>query len=256
MAKRNALIRHLPAVETLGSATVICTDKTGTLTENRMAVKQLCLAEQCYDPSALARQADLREAYRPLFEGACLCHNLKATEKAGHTELLGDPMEVALVQMAHSVLPEPVAFPRLDEVPFDTDRKRLSTLHQTPHGLTLYTKGALETLLPCCHTVQMGTAVQPLTPERQAQLLHAQEHLAAVGLRVLAFAYRLVPEGYDPSQLEERLTLLGLVGLEDPPRPEVPAAIQHCKNAGIKVIMITGDHPQTATAIAREIGLV
>ena len=256
MAKRNALIRHLPAVETLGSATVICTDKTGTLTENRMAVKQLFLAGQCYDPSELAPQADLREAYRPLFEGACLCHNLKATAQAGQSELLGDPMEVALVQMARRILPEPVAFPRLDEVPFDTDRKRLSTLHQTPQGLTLYTKGALETLLPCCHAVQMGPALQPFTKEHQAQFLRAQERLAEAGLRVLAFAYRIVPEGYDPSQLEERLTLLGLVGLEDPPRPEVPAAIQHCKNAGIKVIMITGDHPQTAKAIAREIGLV
>jgi calcium-translocating P-type ATPase len=256
MARRNALIRHLPAVETLGSATVICTDKTGTLTENRMAVKQLFLVGQCYDPSELARQADLQEAYRPLFEGAALCHNLKAATQAGRTTLLGDPMEVALVQMAQSMLPEPVAFPRLDEVPFDTDRKRLSTLHQTPQGLTLYTKGALETLLPCCHAVQMGPASQPLTKEGQAQFLRAQECLAEAGLRILAFAYRIVPEGYDPSKLEERLTLLGLVGLEDPPRPEVPAAIQQCKNAGIKVIMITGDHPQTATAIAREIGLV
>ena len=191
-----------------------------------------------------------------MFEGACLCHNLKVTAQAEHTALLGDPMEVALVQMAHRILPEPVAFPRLDEVPFDTDRKRLSTLHQTPQGLTLYTKGALETLLPCCHMVQMDTVVQPLTAERQAQFLQAQERLAEAGLRVLAFAYRVVPEGYDPSQLEERLTLLGLVGLEDPPRPEVPMAIQQCKNAGIKVIMITGDHPQTAKAIAREIGLV
>jgi calcium-translocating P-type ATPase len=256
MARRHALIRHLPAVETLGSATVICTDKTGTLTENRMAVHTLFLAGQFYDPPALSRHADLQEAYRPFFEGACLCHNLKATDRAGKTELLGDPMEVALVQMAHSMVPEPVTFPRLDEVPFDTERKRLSTLHQTPRGKTLYTKGALEMLLPLCQAVQMGTAMQPLTAEDKAQFLHAQDCMAEAGLRVLAFGYRILPEASDRLRLEEDVILLGLVGLEDPPRPEVPAAIRQCQAAGIKVIMMTGDHPQTARAIAREIGLV
>jgi calcium-translocating P-type ATPase len=256
MARRHALIRHLPAVETLGAATVICTDKTGTLTENRMAVTQLFLAGQCYDLHELAQQTELRASYRPLFEGAGLCHHLKTTAQAGHAALLGDPMEVALVHMARRLLHAPVSFPRLDEVPFDTDRKRLSTLHRTPDGLTLYTKGALETLLPCCQAVQVGSAVHPLSREYQEQFLGAQERLAEAGLRVLAFASRSVPEGYDPAHLEEHLTLLGLVGLEDPPRPEVPAAIQHCKKAGIKVIMLTGDHPQTAKAIARAIGLV
>jgi calcium-translocating P-type ATPase len=256
MARRQALIRHLPAVETLGSATVICTDKTGTLTENRMAVQQLFLAEQFYRLQDVAQHTDLREAYRPLLEGALLCHNLKATARMGHKELLGDPMEVALLQMGQRVLPEPVGFPRLDEVPFDTDRKRLSVLHQTPHGATVYTKGALETLLPLCQTVQMGLTVQPLTRELHEQFLHAQDCMAEAGLRVLAFAYRVLVDAEDRSQLEQRLTLLGLVGLEDPPRPEVPAAIKHCQQAGIKVIMMTGDHPQTAKAIAREIGLV
>jgi calcium-translocating P-type ATPase len=256
MARRQALVRHLPAVETLGAATVICTDKTGTLTENRMAVHTLFLGGQLYDPSELAQQTAWQEAYRPFVEAAWLCHNLKATNQGGKTDLLGDPMEVALVQMAHRLLPDLAVWPRLDEIPFDTERKRLSTLHQTPGGVTLYTKGALETLLPLCQEVQMGPAVYPLTGERQAQFLQAQEALAEAGLRVLAVGYRRVPAGTDRLHLEERLTLLGLVGLEDPPRPEVPAAIQQCKHAGIKVIMITGDHPQTAKAIARDIGLV
>jgi magnesium-transporting ATPase (P-type) len=187
MVRRHALIRHLPAVETLGSATVICTDKTGTLTENRMVVHRLFLAGQFYDPPELTQHADLQETYRPFFEGASLCHNLKAADNAGKTELLGDPMEVALVQMARSLVPEPMVFPRLDEVPFDTERKRLSTLHQTPRGITLYTKGALETLLPLCQAVQMGTAVQP--PHRQGQSavsarpgLSGRSRLACAGL--------------------------------------------------------------------------
>ena len=256
MARRNALVRHLPAVETLGSATVICTDKTGTLTQNRMAVQRLFLGGQFYAPEELEQHPELKEAYQPFFATAFLCHNLKQTDRHGNTELLGDPMEVALVQMAHRVVPELSPWPCLDEIPFDAERKRLSTLHTTPHGMMLYTKGALETVLPLCHAVQMGTALQPLTAACQEAFLQAQEVMAEAGLRVLALGHRVVPDASDRSHLEEQLILSGLVGLEDPPRPEVPEAIRRCREAGIKVIMITGDHPQTARAIAREIGLV
>ena len=256
MARRNALIRHLPSVETLGSATVICTDKTGTLTQNRMAVKRIYLSDQLYHPAELYQDAHLKEDYRFFFEVALFCQDLKRVVKQGREELLGDPMELALVEMAKKVIPGVEEYPRVDEIPFDSDRKRLSTLHNTPRGLMLYTKGALEMLLPLCHQVQMGAEVYPLTSELKEQFLKAQESMAEEGLRVLAFAHRAIPEGYDLLRLEENLILSALVGLEDPPRPEVPGAIQKCKDAGIKVIMVTGDHPHTARAIAREIGLV
>lgn len=256
MARRNALIRHLPAVETLGAATVICTDKTGTLTQNRMTVRRLFLAGRFYDDSAFSEPSTLKESHRSFFEGALLCHHLKETEKKGKREWLGDPMEVALVRMAKEVITEDVKVPRLDEVPFDAERKRMSVLHQTAQGLVLYSKGALEKLLPLCRQVQMENEIQPLTPELRVRFLQAQEDMAERGLRVLAFAWRPVADGCDRGRMEQDLILSGLVGLEDPPRPEVPAAIQKCKEAGIKVIMVTGDHPHTAQAIAREIGLV
>ena len=254
MAARNALIRHLPAVETLGAATVICTDKTGTLTCNRMAVKALYLAGQGLLPAAEATKVG--KSFHPLFEGMGLCHNLKATGNGKGREWLGDPMEIALVVMAGSVLPPGLDLARVTEIPFDTTRKRLSTLHRYPDGLILHTKGAPETVLPLCQSVQTAQGQQPFTEAQRETFLQAQEAMAEQGLRVLAFAYRRVAEGYDKGILEQEMTLTALVGLEDPPRPEVPAAIQKCHEAGIRVIMITGDHPQTASTIAREIGLI
>jgi calcium-translocating P-type ATPase len=256
MAKKNALIRHLPSVETLGSATVICTDKTGTLTENRMVARRLFLSQQFHDVARVDKLAGLAETHWLFFEAALLCHTLKEAEQEGQQTVLGDPMELALVDMARTILGAREAYPRVDEVPFDSDRKRLSVLHRTPQGLVLYTKGALEALLPFCSRVQLSGDVCPLSTELQKEFLLAQDNLAAEGLRVLAFAYRTVPERYDRDHLEEGLILSGLAGLEDPPRPEVPAAIGRCKDAGIKVIMVTGDHPHTAQAIARQIGLV
>lgn len=255
MARRKALIRHLPAVETLGCATVICTDKTGTLTLNRMEVRRLFLGGEFYCVPELTRQPTLAADYRVFFEAACLNHTLQWGESAGRRQLLGDPMEVALVAMARGLLPDQPEYPRVDEVPFDSDRKRLSTLHQMPQGLVLYTKGALETVLPLCRCIQVGKSVEPLTPAWNKRLLRAQDQMADEGLRVLAFAYRLFAAGHDRKDLEQDLTLLGLVGLEDPPRPEVPEAIRRCREAGIKVIMVTGDHAQTALAIGRQIGL-
>ena len=257
MAKRNALIRHLPSVEALGSATVICTDKTGTLTENRMAVSALYLNGQILTPTEVKRQHELTRIYHRFFEDAMLCHNLKETVVAGKLRLLGDPMEVALVHMAKTCLGENISYPKINEVPFDTDRKRLSTVHQMPGGPVLYCKGALEMLLPLCNRVQTGAAITPLTSEAQQAFTHALENMARDGLRVLAFAWRELEEDHhDGAKMERDLILCGMVGLEDPPRPEVRDAIGKCREAGIKVIMVTGDHPHTALAIGRQIGQI
>ncbi|MCK9622733.1 MAG: cation-transporting P-type ATPase [Methylobacter sp.] len=254
MARRNALIRHLPSVEALGSATVICTDKTGTLTENRMAVRALYLDGQMLAATAVQQQLAL--TYRRFFEDAALCHNLKETVVEGKSQTLGDPMEIALVQMAKTCLGETLAYPKINEVPFDTDRKRLSTIHQTPKGVVLYSKGALEVLLPLCKQVQIGEQLMPLTAEIRQDFVNAQEQMANQGLRVLAFAWRELEVEQAGSAQEQDLILTALVGLEDPPRAEVPEAMRKCRKAGIKVIMVTGDHPHTALAIGRQIGQI
>jgi calcium-translocating P-type ATPase len=255
MARRNALIRHLPSVEALGSATVICTDKTGTLTENRMAVRALYLGGQILAATA-EQPPQLTLTYRRFFEDAALCHNLKETVVEGKSQTLGDPMEIALVQMAKTCLGETLAYPKINEVPFDTDRKRLSTIHQTPKGVVLYSKGALEVLLPLCKQVQIGEQLMPLTAGIRQDFVNAQEQMANQGLRVLAFAWRELEVEQAGSAQEQDLILTALVGLEDPPRAEVPDAIRKCRKAGIKVIMVTGDHPHTALAIGRQIGQI
>jgi len=256
MAKRNALIRNMPSVEALGSATVICTDKTGTLTENHMAVSTLYLDGIMLSPTAIQRKPELAKVNRRFLEDALLCHNLKETMVAGQWRLLGDPMEVALLHMAKTCLGEKIAYPKINEVSFDTDRKRLSTVHQTPKGVVLYCKGALEMVLPLCKHIQTGGEILPLTEEIQQCFIRAQDEMAGKGLRVLAFAWRDLKDSHDGQSMEQDLILSGLVGLEDPPRPEVPDAIHKCREAGIKVIMVTGDHPHTALAVGRQIGLV
>ena len=255
MARRNVIIRHLPAVETLGSATAICTDKTGTLTENRMHVRRLHLGGMFHEVTDEARITALAARHPQFFEALRLCHNLKETGDPGTQAYLGDPTEVALVELAAHVKSADLAAARVDEVPFDSDRRRMSTLMRTSQGLVLYAKGALEALLPLCVEVETGSGREALTPAWRSQLLQSQEAMAHDGLRVLAVACRNVAEGFDRESLEERLVLTGLVGLDDPPRSEVPAAVRTCHLAGIRVIMITGDHPHTAAAVARQIGL-
>jgi calcium-translocating P-type ATPase len=194
--------------------------------------------------------------HRRFFEALRFCENLKVSLDGGTRVLLGDPTEVALFELAESVLGEQPEFPRVDEVPFDSDRRRLSTLHRTPDGMVLFSKGALEVLLPLCTQVDGPGGVAPMTADWRTRFLSEQDRMARGGLRVLAVAFREIAENPQHDQLEQDLTLLGLVGLHDPPRPEVPDAIRKCREAGIRVIMVTGDHPQTAASIARQIDLV
>jgi calcium-translocating P-type ATPase len=252
MAKRNVLIRHLASIGTLGATTVICTDKTGTLTQNRMAVRQIILGGQAYTVDQLSMNQVPVEHYLPFFCVARLCHDLQEGE---HHTLLGDPMEIALGEMAQRVIPDGGAPCRIDEIPFDADRMRMSTVHAMPEGATLHCKGAPETVTPLCDRLLLDGKIQPLTAKLRVQIREAQEAMAEQGLRVLAFAYRPVAQSSNYDALERELVYAGLVGLHDPPRPEVSNALKKCKEAGVRVIMTTGDHPRTALAIAREVGL-
>jgi len=256
MAKRHVLIRYLPSVETLGSTTVICTDKTGTLTQNRMTVRRIWLGAgvECAPKPGLA--PDDAALYRPFFMTARLCHDLKEGERQGGTARLGDPMEIALVETAERFLSALPACRKLDEIPFDVSRMRLSTVHETPQGPTLFCKGAPEMVLPLCDRILTEGATPPFDSGLRARVRQAQETMATQGLRVIAMAYRPLGEQWQHTQVEENLIFAGLAGLEDPPRPEVPEALRKCREAGIAVIMVTGDHPFTARAIGREIGLL
>jgi calcium-translocating P-type ATPase len=243
MAKKNALVRHLPAVETLGAASVICSDKTGTLTENRMSIRQLAYSGELVAPDTLIDA-------EPLFAIMRNCHDLRRVDQDGKAVWQGDPMEVALMQ---GVPPDGTVFKRLDEIPFDTERKRMSVICETPQDQMLYCKGAPESVLPLCSEMWLQGKVQPLDDTSRAALLSTHDQMTEQGLRVIALAYR--PLHQREKEREAKLIFTGLVGLVDPPRPGVTEAIATCHVAGIRVIMVTGDHPHTASALAREIGL-
>ena len=253
MAKRNVLIRHLPSVEALGSATVICTDKTGTLTQNKMELVSAYVAGRRVDVANFTA-ASLGDS---LLRGALACHSLGEVKDGTGKHLTGDPMEIALVTVARGLTKAAVP-ERLDEVPFDPDRKRLTVLVGRVGGAEIHTKGAVETVLPLCAAIEEASGVRAITMADCERVVAAQDAMARRGLRVLAFARRDV-EGDAAGgleSLEHGLTLSGLVGLYDPPRPEVPDAVRRCRLAGIRTIMVTGDHPTTAVAIGREIKLI
>jgi Ca2+-transporting ATPase len=253
MVRQNALIRRLPAVETLGSVTYICSDKTGTLTLNQMHV-DCVLADAETRPTLQGADAT---PWRELGSAMALCND--AVANAGG-KLLGDPTETALLASAQAAgfgkEKLQAQLPRIAEIPFDSERARMSTLHQAEDGILLLVKGAPETLLSNC-TSQL--TAQGLKALDHAYLHDEAEKLAKQGLRVLAFAQRrlaAVPAELDAESVETDLVFLGLAGLIDPPRPEAAEAVAACKAAGIIPVMITGDHPATARAIARRLGII
>lgn len=276
MSRCHSLIRRLPAVETLGSVTVICSDKTGTLTENRMRAEVFVInGEQQtrlpeFDPEsepAAGSGADsARQPWLLLTQALALSNDVveQASGRAsGQVQLLGDPTEVALYQAARDAGCDKAdlsqVLPRIAELPFDSGRKRMSTLHGSNENVLAFTKGAPEQVLAVCTT--RLTAAGPVPLEAAAVLTQA-EQLASAGYRVLALAYRSVAQLTGPTALaeltaniERDLTLLGLVALIDPPRAEAPAAVAACLDAGIRPVMITGDHPGTALAIAQRLGI-
>jgi Ca2+-transporting ATPase len=284
MIKHHALIRKLPAVETLGCATVVCSDKTGTLTQNQMTVVQawtsgrrLRITGEGYAPSgqffAGPHPFDPRidpDATR-LLEGALLCNDARLEESCDDEgkvawRIIGDPTEaamaVAAVKAGYQHADLEAAWPRVQEIPFDSDRKRMTTIHRRdgdPSGVIAFVKGAPDVVLDLCVQGLRGGNPVALTQSARDEILEQNRAMAADALRVLAVAYRpleAVPETMDPAGVERDLIFVGLLGMIDPPRPEVVEALKVSRGAGLKSIMVTGDYKDTAQAIARDIGLL
>jgi Ca2+-transporting ATPase len=254
LVRKHALIRRLPAVETLGSVTVVCTDKTGTLTQNRMEVEAYHVDGSA--TAAVPRDAGTAEPWGALLTALALDNDTRRSDGAP----VGDPTEIALFLAAERAGYDPDAlasrFPRAAEIPFSSERGRMTTLHRAGVGALICTKGAPERVVERC-TQQRGAAGEG--PLQAAGILRAADEMARAGLRVLAVAMRwlpAVPPDVAPEVIESELTYLGLVGLRDPPRPEAREAVARCQSAGIRVVMITGDHPVTAEAIARRLGIL
>ena len=246
MAARGAIVKKLPAVETLGCASVICSDKTGTLTQNRMTVQELWVPAGGHRRDALL--------------AGCLCSDARLEWKAGAPTAVGDPTEGALVVAAAregvDQEKEEQNWPRTADLPFDSGRKLMSTIHAREDGSwTVFVKGAPDILLERCVAGPRG----PLSAQDRRAVLEANEAMAKKALRVIAVARRelhILPPGLEPRAVESGLTFLGLFGLMDPPRPEVKAAVARCHLAGVRPVMITGDHRATAAAVARELDII
>jgi len=281
MARRNAIVRHLSAVETLGSATVIAADKTGTLTRNEMTVREVVTASgrTVFDSAGYAPSGDgpqggpqtvsnpLRAELERTLTAAHRASNAVLRQQGGRWVVQGDPTEGAILVAARKAGLDPEAlerrFERVGEVPFSSDRRMMSTVHTDAHAdgrVLTFTKGAPDVLLPRCTRELQGHEPGPLSPARRAQILEANDDLAGRALRTLAVAFRATNDGSVRrdnvgEQIERDLVFAGLLGIMDPPRAEAAGAIARAKAAGIRPIMITGDHPKTASVIGRELGL-
>ncbi len=271
MFNRNALIRQLPAVETLGSVSVICSDKTGTLTQNRMTVTSLDVANRRFE---VGKEQQLSEDLRTLLVAATLCNDAELQSNAhadSSPKAIGEPTEVALVEVAAKLGFDQTQLskqmPRVAEVPFSSERKRMTTVHLIQQNrLQLFNddvtqlafcKGAVDQLLKVSTQVFVDGKPAPLTDELLIRIRNSQDKLASAGNRVLAVALRPLCNELPANleQVEAEMTFIGLIGMTDPPRPEARAAVEKCIAAGIRPIMITGDHPLTALNIAEQIGI-
>ena len=245
MAKRNSIIRKLPAVETLGSATVICSDKTGTLTQNKMTVVEINAKDKM-----LATRL------------GAMCTDSNIVYENGKTEINGEPTEIALVQNALKYNYNKVELyremPRVAEIPFDSTRKMMTTVHKKGTRYIVITKGAPDVLIKKCKKIYNNEKIEDLTNNNKATILNKNDKMAKEALRVIAVSYLdidILPSKID-SNLENNLIFVGLIGMYDPPREGVKEAVHKCEQAGIKTVMITGDHIITAKAIAKELGIL
>ena len=261
MAKRNALVRKLPAVETLGSATVICSDKTGTLTLNKMTVTHIAVNGDFERGIVTPIEDGAKKhphVYKELVYAAALCNNA-SIDPDREGEIIGDPTEGALIYMAqafginHEELED--KYPRLFEQPFDSQRKRMSTVHEIEGNYISYTKGAVDEMIPLCTKILTAEGIRDLTEKDKQNIQNLCLEMSSKALRVLGFAYKKIQEipEQDDTDIEYDMTFLGAVGMIDPPRKEVAQSVSVCRQAGIRTIMITGDHKVTATAIAKEL---
>ncbi len=269
MARRNALVRRLSAVETLGCTSVICSDKTGTLTRDEMTVRRIFAAGRLFEVSGagyepqgtFSENGRVIEPTTPILQallrGAVLASDARLVQTDGRWHIKGDPTEGALVVAAAKAglfkADLDQQFPRVHEIPFTSETKRMTTLHETGDGVVAYSKGAPEVILASCAWEWTDEGPVPLDDGRRETILLVAQQMASDALRVLAVACK---RGARPEDAEQEMTFLGLVGMIDAPRPEAKAAIQTCWQAGIKPVMITGDHPVTAQAVARELGLL
>jgi Ca2+-transporting ATPase len=267
MAKRNAIVKKLSAVETLGSTNVILTDKTGTLTENKIHVDTFSFPDvivkvKIKDAVLTFEKGNIEKseaAFQKLILIGTLCNNASSKKEDDKTKLLGDPIEIALIHLANasgsSSEKIKLQYERIGEMPFSSETKIMGTLHKSDNGNFVAAKGSVEDLLEKCSRFQTGTTTKDLSKEERKKILGESEKMAAEGLRVLAFAFREETE-IKKNDFLNSLIYVAMIGFLDPPRLDIKEAILSCRKAGIRIVMITGDHPLTALTIAKKVGLV
>ena len=258
MVKKNAIVKKLPAVETLGSATVICSDKTGTLTQNKMTVQKV-FYDDILQNIENAKVNNNNEELKKLVYISMLCNDTKVVSD---NTLTGDPTETALVDMGFELDFQPSLYeeyPRVEEIPFDSDRKLMTTVHKVGETYFIYTKGGIDELLARCKAYILDGKIENNLEEYKETIARNNEAMAQDALRVLGMAYKEInhmPTKEEMKNIENDLIFVGMVGMIDPPREEARKAVEKCKTAGIKTVMITGDHKITAIAIARQLGIL